>query len=182
MASSRSLTVDTSGGRRSSDNARLSPGTERLYPDASDSSPGGRPPRLSLSDGAVSDEDIRAVSPKSPSFLKTRASTKSRDEWRKALASAIDQLRQRSKPPSVFDQFRQSTANVQGRGLGAVVESVRGAVKLKQSKAVNGAPRPTAPDDSDEEDSGVFHTDKTTQLLLATQAALAAVPEAIDGG
>ena len=80
----------------------------------------------------------------------------------KCLAHILIQLQKRPMPPPVFDEFKPSGEVGSEKGLGAIVETVKGAVKSRNGKWEP----PTLSGEEEEEDSAdVFTTDATYDLM-----------------
>ncbi|EIN07351.1 hypothetical protein PUNSTDRAFT_136037 [Punctularia strigosozonata HHB-11173 SS5] len=172
--------LDVNGRRPDIDSTLLSPVFENSHRYASRNSRDVPLTRPSISDDALSDGEVSPVSPRLPSFSIPRPSHKPRAELQKLLAHSLEQLRRRPKPPSVFDQFKQGSANADDIGTGSVAETLRGAVKFKSARA-NGEGRATGQDESDDEDDGaVFSTNRTCELLSQMQEVLAVATEVFD--
>jgi hypothetical protein len=89
-------------------------------------------------------------------------------EFVKLLQVALQRLRDRERPPSVFDAPMISGSVRQGPGIQATVNAVRGAVRLGSSAA--GA----VDSDTDNEDGPetTFSTEPTYQLLTRVRDTL----------
>jgi hypothetical protein len=78
-------------------------------------------------------------------------------------------------PSSVFDEFKTSGDLFVDKSLGAIVQTVRGAVRFKNGRReARGQPPPaTAEDEGDEDDTdSVFSTDVTYDLMLQLKEVL----------
>lgn len=97
-----------------------------------------------------------------------------RNESRKLLAHILGQLRDRTKPQSVFNAFRSSESHgVESRDLRTAVRAIQGAVKLKAGLSSQERPGAAAQDDNDSDnEGGSFSTDSTFNLLSQFVSAL----------
>jgi hypothetical protein len=97
-----------------------------------------------------------------------------RNESRKLLAHILGQLRDRTKPQSVFNAFSSSEVNgTESRDLRMAVRAIQGVVKLKAGLSSQG-PEVHAQDGNDSDDEGgSFSTDSTYNLLSQFVSALA---------
>ncbi|KAF8077923.1 hypothetical protein FPV67DRAFT_1403007 [Lyophyllum atratum] len=114
------------------------------------------------------------TSPTSPTAPRTQPSQKSkinnraRTESRKLLAHILDQLERRNLPPSISDAFDATEDQVTENNLGALLETVKDAVKLKKQKQENKPPTQSGTADADSDDEGEhgFSTDETYDLMI----------------
>ena len=90
-----------------------------------------------------------------------------RDESRKLLAHILGQLRDRTKPQSVFNAFKSSEPDgVESRDLRTTVRAIQGVVKLRAGLSSQERPEVPAQDDNDSDnEGGSFSTDSTYNLL-----------------
>ena len=127
-----------------------------------------------------------AGSPKSPSrrsFGYERPSVaqhqdptqKYRDESRKLLAHILGQLRDRTRPESVFNGFKSGGAyDPESRDLRTTVRAIRGVVKLRAGRVPQARSQtPTQGDSDSDVEEGTFSTDSTFNLLSQFVSALA---------
>ena len=130
-------------------------------------------------------------SPKSPSarsFGNERPSVthqqdptqKYRDESRKLLAHILGQLRDRTKPESVFNGFKSGRAyDPDSRDLRTTVRVIQGVVKLRAGLVPQARSQTSTQDDSDSDiEEGTFSTDATFNLLSQFVSALAVAVKA----
>lgn len=98
-----------------------------------------------------------------------------RDESRKLLAHILGQLRNRTKPESVFHAFRSGeTQGVESRDLRTAVQAIQGVVRLKAGLNTQSRPEASTQDDNDNDaEEGSFSTDSTFNLLSQFVSALA---------
>lgn len=100
-----------------------------------------------------------------------KTNSRARNESQKLLAHLLGQLQNRPMPPPVFDAFKTD-----GNGLGeksfGVVETVRGAVKLKSNRGEARTQAQTGEDDEDEEGDHTFSTDATFELMMQLKEVL----------
>lgn len=91
---------------------------------------------------------------------------KARAETRKLLAHILTQLKTRPKPPSVSDALNM-TSDQRGKGISAVIQSVKGAVAPKARRRETNPRRSLSNEDSDSEQDEVleFTTDVTFDLM-----------------
>ncbi|KAI0928528.1 hypothetical protein AcW1_005746 [Taiwanofungus camphoratus] len=122
-------------------------------------------PPFRASSSPNADQDATTFTASTASTASQGAS-KARNESRKLLAHLLAQLQNRHMPPSFLDSLHTS-ANRNEKGLGAIVQSVKGAVKHKASKSEGGSYRPVSQDDnaSEEEEEAPFSTDVTLDLM-----------------
>lgn len=94
------------------------------------------------------------------------SSNKARNESRKLLAHLLSQLQRRPMPPSSLHAPEDMSAPTE-KGLGAVVQTVKVAVKHRRTRSEAKAARGLQADDSDSdlEDDAVFSTDITFDLM-----------------
>lgn len=101
---------------------------------------------------------------------KSKINSRAKNESRKLFAHVLGQLERRPMPPPVFDAFVGPEMESSETNLGALVETVKGAVKSKvkrQEKKPRVSDSMAAPDDdSDDGGEGVFTTDVTYDLML----------------
>lgn len=104
-------------------------------------------------------EDVRLADPPG-------SSNKARNESRKLLAHLLSQLQHRPMPPSSLQTIEDMSAPTE-KGLGAVVQTVKVAVKHRRTRSEAKAARGLQADDSDSdlEDDAVFSTDITFDLM-----------------
>lgn len=90
-----------------------------------------------------------------------------RDESRKLLAHILGQLRDRTKPQSVFNAFRSSETNgVESRDLRTTVRAIQGVVKFRAGLSSRERPEASTQDDHDSDnEEGSFSTESTHNLL-----------------
>ena len=122
-------------------------------------------------------------SPKSPSFGYERTfvpqqpdpTQRYRDESRKLLAHILGQLRNRTKPESVFRAFKSSgTYGTESRDFRTTVQAIQGAVKLRAGLSSQSRPETSVQDENDSDtEQGSFSTDSTFNLLSQFVSALA---------
>ncbi|KZT67735.1 hypothetical protein DAEQUDRAFT_712938 [Daedalea quercina L-15889] len=93
-------------------------------------------------------------------------SSRARNESRKLLAHILSQLQNRPMPPSSLQAMPNLVAPAE-KGLGAVVQSVRVAVKHRRTKSEGKTLKGMQADDSDSdlEDDALFSTDTTFDLM-----------------
>ena len=105
-------------------------------------------------------EDAKIVEPPGSS------NNKARNESRKLLAHLLSQLQHRPMPPSSLHALEDVSAPTE-KGLGAVVQTVKVAVKHRRTRSEAKAARGMQADDSDSdlEDDAVFSTDVTFDLM-----------------
>ena len=105
---------------------------------------------------------------------------KYRDESRKLLAHILGQLRNRTKPESVFSAFKSDrTSSAESRDLLTTVRAIQGAVKLRAGLSSQTRSQTSAQDDSDSDnEGGSFSTDSTFNLLSQFVSALAVAANA----
>jgi hypothetical protein len=98
-----------------------------------------------------------------------------RDESRKLLAHILGQLRDRTKPESVFRAFKSSgTYGAESRDFRTTVQAIQGAVKLRAGLSTQSRAETSAQDDNDSDtEEGSFSTDSTFNLLSQFVSALA---------
>lgn len=89
-----------------------------------------------------------------------------RNESRKLLAHILGQLRNRTKPQSVFNAFSSSESNgVESRDLRTTVRAIQGVVKFRAGLSSQ-EPEASAQGDNDSDnEEGSFSTDSTYNLL-----------------
>jgi hypothetical protein len=108
------------------------------------------------------------MAPPSAPHIQAKTNNRVLNESRKLLTHLLVQLQNRPMPPSLFDSFRTNPDSLADKGFGAVVETVREAVKLKgarsQSLLVGGDP--DASEDDNEEKQDVFTTNVTYDLMV----------------
>ena len=104
-------------------------------------------------------EDAKIVDP-------LGSSNKARNESRKLLAHLLSQLQHRPMPPSSLHALEDMSAPTE-KGLGAVVQTVKVAVKHRRTRSEAKAARGMQAEDSDSdlEDDAVFSTDVTFDLM-----------------
>ena len=102
-------------------------------------------------------------------------SQKYRDESRKLLAHILGQLRNRTKPESVFNAFKSDgTHSSESRDLLAAVRAIQGVVKFKAGLNSQERSQVSSQDDNDSDnEEGSFSTDSTFDLLSQFVSALA---------
>lgn len=105
---------------------------------------------------------------------------KYRDESRKLLAHILGQLRDRTRPDSVFSGFKSGGAyDPESRDLRTTVRVIQGVVKLRAGLVPQARPQTFAQDDSDSDnEQGTFSTDATFNLLSQFVSALAVAVKA----
>jgi len=98
-----------------------------------------------------------------------------RDESRKLLAHILGQLRERTKPESVFSAFKSDgTYGTESRDLRTTVRAIQGIVKLRAGLGSQTHHETSAQNDNDSDnDEGSFSTDSTLNLLSQFVSALA---------
>ncbi|TFY64025.1 hypothetical protein EVJ58_g2899 [Rhodofomes roseus] len=98
--------------------------------------------------------------------IEAPGSSKARNESRKLLAHLLSQLQNRPLPPSSL-QVTQNVVAQAEKGFGAVVQTVKTAVKHRRTKSEAKAMKGMQADDSDSdlEDDAVFTTDITFDLM-----------------
>lgn len=113
---------------------------------------------------------------KSPTFASHSAAPrtqkkpqKARDESRKLLAHILGELHNRPRAPPLFDMFQTDGMEKEVKGIGAMVQSVRGAVAFKASKQEHHSSRSLsfaeAGSDEDEVTESAFSTNITFDLM-----------------
>lgn len=87
------------------------------------------------------------------------------DESRKLLSLLLDQLQNRPKPPSIFEQFGSQSNDIGRSSIGRILEAVKGSSRLQQDGF---HALPSGHGDSDDEDSNThtFSTDTTFELMV----------------
>jgi hypothetical protein len=92
------------------------------------------------------------------------------NESRKLLAHLLEQLEERKMPPSVFENFRTISDSFGDKSFGAIVETVRGAVRFKAAlmHAHEARTHSVAGEDEEEDEDTErgFSTNDTFELLL----------------
>lgn len=103
------------------------------------------------------------------------AAEKRRLEFVKLLQVALQRLRDREKPPSVFDLPSISASTRNGSGIQATVNAVRGAVRLASTSSDWKPENRTVIDSDSENEDGPelrFSTEPTFQLLTRVRDTL----------
>ena len=114
----------------------------------------------------------------SPSEYPTRKpNSRALNESRKLLAHLLEQLQNRSVPPSLFETFQMPMSNPVDKNLAAIVETVRGVVKFKAAVSrtmtqTNTTTTMIEPDVEDDETDNAFSTNTTFDLLLQLREVL----------
>ncbi|KAK7019346.1 hypothetical protein R3P38DRAFT_2978554 [Favolaschia claudopus] len=93
---------------------------------------------------------------------------KIRDESRKLLVYILDRLKNRSLPPSVYAALTAAQDDVYGNSFAAIAQTVRGVAKMRSPSTNRPEFNVTSPledDGDDDEDTGLFATDTTLELL-----------------
>ncbi|GLB34930.1 putative response to drug [Lyophyllum shimeji] len=108
------------------------------------------------------------TTPRTRPSQKFKTSDRARTESRKLLAHVLDQLERRNLPPSIFDAFDRTDDQVTENNLGALLETVKDAVKLKKQKqdSKSQTQAGTADDDSDDDGERGYSTDVTYDLMM----------------
>lgn len=103
-----------------------------------------------------------------------------RDESRKLLAHILRQLRDRTKPESVFHAFKSSgTYGAESRDFRTTVRAIQGVVKFRAGLGTQARPEAPVQDDNDSDtEEGSFSTDATLNLLSQFVSALAVAASA----
>lgn len=106
--------------------------------------------------------------PLAPPIGKT--TNKARNESRKLLAHVLGQLQNRPLPPPIFEAFSSNGDETNDHRLGAILETVKGAVNFKAgTRDANRDPHvpvPVTEDDSDDEVDRTFSTGATLDLMM----------------
>lgn len=132
-----------------------------------------RNPPLSPFRGSLSpNSDKPPASPSWPRF--TAKPNRARNESQKLLAHLLTQLQNRQMPAPVFDTFKNQNTGVGDRSLGVVLETVRGAVRMKAGRREGKIHSQTvgAFDDEEDDEDVVFSTDVTFDLLMQMKEVL----------
>jgi len=122
-----------------------------------------------LSDGLLSPRSPAPIehTPQSPLVRALQSGQKS-TEFQKILTLSLNNLRNRRRPPSAFDEFRASVNHRGPSKVGEVFQTIRGAVRLGKKTGLVDVARTYNRDedsDDDEENSGAFSTDATVEHL-----------------
>jgi len=107
--------------------------------------------------------------PPSPSYNeKFLPVNRTQTELQKLLAHLLARLKNRSKPPSIYQGLRAESARKQTLSLGAVVETVRSAVRFKSAAENTELSLGTrvATEDTNDDNEQDFSTDDTYEDLL----------------
>ncbi|KAJ7449837.1 hypothetical protein FB451DRAFT_1286715 [Mycena latifolia] len=88
-----------------------------------------------------------------------------RDESKKLLTHLLNQLRERVRPPSVYDGFTTVHDEIAGNSFAVIAETVRGVVKMRTGRQAPLSPTSPLDDEDDEDDGRVFSTDATLELM-----------------
>jgi hypothetical protein len=94
---------------------------------------------------------------------------RARNEVRKLLSHVLIQLANRPKPPSIVDSITNFTRDSSERGIGALAETLKEAVKRGGKDRKMDKPKPAVgavEDDSDEDTDAAFTTDVTINLMM----------------
>ncbi|KAG6866937.1 hypothetical protein C0991_003853 [Blastosporella zonata] len=115
--------------------------------------------------------DIPAMSPSTPRTQphhKINSTNRARTESRKLLAHVLDQLERRALPLGIFDAYDRTEDQGSENNLGALLQSVKGAVNPKKAKLEVRRPSPAGmgEDVSDEGEEHEYSTDATYGLML----------------
>lgn len=105
------------------------------------------------------------VPPKMSNAAIPHGASKARNESRKLLSHILGQLHRRPKPPAVLGSV-ESQSNLPGKGLSAVVRTVKGITAVSGGAANE---RRIVGEDSDDEDAvedSRFYTDVTYDLMI----------------
>lgn len=91
-----------------------------------------------------------------------------RNESRKLLAHVLNQLHNRPTPPLIYTTIETpgNTTETDGQFMGAILESVKVAVKLNQGKQKSEAALRTQLEEDSDEDDTTFTTETTYDLLF----------------
>jgi len=105
---------------------------------------------------------------------------KYRDESRKLLAHILGQLRDRTRPESVFNGFKSGGAyDPDSKDLRTTARVMQGVVKFRAGLAPQARSQTSTQDDSDSDiEEGIFSTDATLNLLSQFVSALAVAVKA----
>ncbi|KAF5380960.1 hypothetical protein D9615_003973 [Tricholomella constricta] len=124
------------------------------------------PLRVSISPRAETSPTLPTTSRTQTSLKKTN--NRARTESRKLLAHVLDQLERRNLPSSIFDVFGNTEDQAAEKNLGALLETVKDAVKIKKQKQEGRLQTQagTVEDDSDDDGEHGFSTDATYDLML----------------
>jgi hypothetical protein len=95
-------------------------------------------------------------------------------ESRKLLAHLLGQLQRRPLPPPAFEELKTNFDTPTGQNLGAIVETVKGAVNFKGVRRDAGTQQPSGPseDEDEDEEKVVFSTDMTYDLMTQLKEVL----------
>lgn len=120
--------------------------------------------RVSLSPNPSSSPQEWTHTPQKPKI------NRARNESRKLFAHVLGQLERRPMPPPVFDAFSGPEVESAETNLGALVETVKDAVKSRskrQERKSRVSESISVPEDnSDDDGEWVFSTDATYDLML----------------
>lgn len=108
------------------------------------------------------------ISPSSPQRpRKPKSNIRARTESRKLLAHILGQMERRNMPPPVFDAFEATEDQSSGNNLGALMETVKDAVRTKSKKRdIRSNPQAgLVEEDSDDEGERGFSPDVTYDLM-----------------
>jgi hypothetical protein len=143
------LRIDTAG---ADDDHQL----HHISLDLSSSSPPHSPFRLSID-----------TSPQPQPSLARQGANEDRvlHESRKLLAHILKRLQNRPMPPSTFEQFKINAELSLNHNLGAIVETVRGAIRFGKMDTRMQLPIGAAEDDDDGGETDSFTTDTTYDLM-----------------
>ncbi|KAF8964709.1 hypothetical protein BDZ97DRAFT_1815206 [Flammula alnicola] len=93
--------------------------------------------------------------------------TRARNEARKLLSHVLIQLANRTKPPSIIDTITSIAHDSSERGISALAETLREAVKRGSRPDARSERRTgTTEDDSEDEKDSAYTTDDTIDLML----------------
>lgn len=77
----------------------------------------------------------------------------------------LNQLQRRSKPPTVSETASKNLSDAAESGFGVLLDTVRDAMKVRNSKQ-DTQPGGMAQDDSDDESQDIYSTDNSYDLML----------------
>lgn len=99
-------------------------------------------------------------------YVQALPNTKKRgNESRNLLSHVLNQLQKRAKPPTVSEVASRNLYDTTESGFGVLVDSLRDAIKIRNSKP-DTQPTGTVQEDSDDESQDVYSTDITYDLML----------------
>lgn len=104
--------------------------------------------------------------PVSPFTEKLFSANKTQSELQKLLAHLLSRLKSREQPPSVYEGLRKTSARKSSLTFGAVVETVRSAVRFKSAgRDFDGPSSSRIEEDIDVDNEQDFSTDSTFDML-----------------